>query len=930
MSRSISVFLRIFTILSLLLAFIPGDHAAAQPLPQQSTQAQKAAALLNRMTPEQRVGQVFLITFNGSNVGADTKINDLIKKYYIGGVMLKAANDNFSDADTSLKDIHTMTADLQRTAWNNTQANSGATSSYVPLFVGLSQEGNGSPNDQILNGVSTLPDLMSIGATWKPDLAQAVGKEMGQELNALGINLYFGPSLDVHDANLLEADDLGTRTFGGNSYWVGEMGKSYIKGLHEGSQQHMAVISKHFPGRGGSDRPPDEEVATVRKSMDQLIQVDLAPFFGVAANQPEPLMVSDGFLVPHIRYQSIQGNIRVTTRPVSFDQTALEQLLGLAPINQWHSSGGIMVSDDLGSAAVKKFFDPTGQSFDARQVARSAFLAGNDLLYMDNFVATGDPDKYATLARTLDFFNQKYREDPAFAKRIDASVLRLLTLKYRLYDDFTLSQVIPATNLVSNVSQGSQVAFEVAQNAATLINPSLTDLNSTLPHSPELGDKLVFFTDSTTFKSCSQCKDQTNLAVDAMQRSVIKLYGPQSGAQVLQYRLSSYGFTDLLNYLNGNTSQLPTIEDDVRSANWLVFAITNISKDRPTSMALKRFLSERPQLLQDKKIIVFAFDAPYYLDATDISKITAYYALYSKGSSFVEAAVRILFQELVPAGELPVSVPAIGYDLSVVVSPDPTQVLPLSVDMDVFNGQHPTPTGSVPTTQKITPTPRATNVPLFKVGDTIPLVAGEILDHNRNVVPNGTIVRFVFVTGGEAGTTQQIEAPTTNGMARAVYRIQSPGFIEIRVMSEQATVSEILRLDISGTQAAAITAIAPTIFPTNTPAPTNTPLPTATITPITQPKDKQGVPGFADWIVSVGLILAVSLGMYQMGRRRISLRWGVRWGFMAAIGGLLGYLLVVIVDRGKSWTDDPFQFFGFLFTGMLVGWAVSWVWQKLE
>ena len=507
--------------------------------------------------------------------------------------------------------------------------------------------------------------------------------------------------------------------------------------------------------------------------------------------------------------------------------------------------------------------------------------------------------------------------------------MRLLTLKFRLYDDFSLQQVVPSATLLANVGKASQAAFEVAQNGATLINPSVTDLSSSLPHSPALGDRLVFFTDATTFRPCSTCKDQTTLGVDAMQRAVVKLYGPQSGAQVLQYRLSSYSFTDMLNYLNG-TNQLPTMEDDVRSANWLVFAMTNVSKDRPASQALKRFLSERPQMLQDKKIIVFAFDAPYYLDATDISKITAYYGLYSKSPSFIEAAVRILFQELVPAGNLPVSMPAIGYDLSQVTSPDPSQVLPLAVDMDVFSGQHPTPTESPTANQKTTPTVQVTNVPTFKVGDTIPLITGKILDHNHNVVPDGTTARFVFVTGGEAGTTQQIEAPTTNGMARAVYRIQAPGFIEIRVMSDQATVSEILRLDISGTQAAAITAIAPTTLPTPTPMPTFTPSPTVTSTPTPAPVNKPRTPGFTDWFVSIGLIAVVSVGLYQMGRRRISLRWGVRWGFMTAIGGLLGYLLVVFVDRGKGWTDDPFQFFGFLFTGMLAGWAVSWVWQKLE
>jgi len=41
-----------------------------------------------------------------------------------------------------------------------------------------------------------------------------------------------------------------------------------------------------------------------------------------------------------------------------------------------------MVSDNLSSPTVRNFYDPGGQSFQARLVALDAFLAGNDLLYM--------------------------------------------------------------------------------------------------------------------------------------------------------------------------------------------------------------------------------------------------------------------------------------------------------------------------------------------------------------------------------------------------------------------------------------------------------------------------------------------------------------------------------------------------------------------
>jgi len=53
-----------------------------------------------------------------------------------------------------------------------------------------------------------------------------------------------------------------------------------------------------------------------------------------------------------------------------------------------------MISDDLGNQAVRRFYDLTSQTFDARRVALNAFLAGNDLLYIGDFSSASDPDSY--------------------------------------------------------------------------------------------------------------------------------------------------------------------------------------------------------------------------------------------------------------------------------------------------------------------------------------------------------------------------------------------------------------------------------------------------------------------------------------------------------------------------------------------------------
>ena len=404
---------------------------------------QKAVDMLARLTPEERVGQLFVVTFTGTTVDERSEVYDLVVNGHVGGLVLTRSNDNFNNTEDIRRQIYQLTSSLQETEWTSSQTSrpdpaTGVSFSpqYIPMFVGISQDGDLFPSDQVLSGITDLPSLMSVGATWDTNLAEQVGEIMGQEMAALGFNFYLGPSLDVLDdpQNTLTSD-LGVQTFGGDPYWVSKMGQAYITGLHTGSENRLAVIAKHFPGRGSSDRSPDEEIATVRKSLDQLKQVELAPFFAVAGNSPSVAATTDGVMVSHIRYQGFQNNIRATTRPVSLDSSALDLILKLPELATWRQNAGLTVSDDLGSPAVRRFYETSG-TFDPLQAAREAFYAGNDLLYMDRFIAPNDPNVYTTIQRTLQFFAQKYRSDPEFARRVDAAVERILTVKYSSLSHF--------------------------------------------------------------------------------------------------------------------------------------------------------------------------------------------------------------------------------------------------------------------------------------------------------------------------------------------------------------------------------------------------------------------------------------------------------------------------------------------------------------
>ena len=912
-------FLSALSFLASLLGPLPAARAQTQNPPA------RVQAMLDAMSPEERIGQLFLVTFQGTDTHDQTQIYDLIANHHVGGVVLLAQNDNFTTDPDIISTTHQLINNLQTIALN-----AGSSSSedkpvdqvHIPLFIGISQEGNGVPNDQILSGLTPMPDEMAIGATWKTELAKQVGSVMGNELSALGFNLYLGPSLDVVDSpNPSPQIDLGTRVFGGDPFWVGQMGRAYISGLHQGSDGRMVVVAKHFPGGGSSDRPPEDEVATVRKSLEQLKLIELSPFFAVTDSMA-PDELADGLLVSHIRYQGFQGNIRATTRPVSLDASALSVILQLPDFTAWRGNGGLMVSDALGSQAVRDFYSQSGQDFSPRSVALDAFRAGNDLLYLGN-ITSGElnDDTYSATLRILDFFVQEYRTDSSFAQLVDTSVTRILAQKFRMYDTFSTASVLTPTSALEKIGTSQSVMFGVARNAATLINPDPQELSTLLPAPPNQADRIVFLTDTATYQQCTLCPPQDTLAADALEKAVLRLYGPDGSGQVFTNRLSYYPFSEVEAMLNGES--VSNIESSLQSANWVVISLADISNGQVA--LLRRFFSERSNLVRNKNVILFSFTAPYYLDPTDISKLTAYYALYSRQPAFVEVAARLLFQQLSAQGYSPISIPAVNYDLIEATSPDPTQVIPLSLDnvTDVA----PTTTATIDVT---TPTvvPTETQIPLYRIGDTIAVRAGPIMDYNHHIVPDATVVHFTMSKRDEAGSVLQfVDATTVEGIAHASFSIDQPGKVEISAASELANVSEVIQFDASN-EGAAVTVVVPE--PTDTPQPI---LPTATVPVQNDLVSPEGYPRIGVWLLVLLALFGGALLMFWAVSRLVTLRWGLRWALCIFLGGLLAYNYLALGFPGVTdWIASDAGAVGVLLLtliGEVMGALVAWIWMQV-
>ena len=166
-NRSASIILRMALLIPLIIATVRGSIVSALPLQQIGSAEDHAQALLETLTPEEKVGQLFLVTFSGKDVNFETQIYDLITNYHIGGVLLQENSDNFLQAPQTVNGTWQLARALQTAEWSASQSNQIEPETneefrpaFIPMIVGISQEGNGPQADQIFNEVTTLPSLL--------------------------------------------------------------------------------------------------------------------------------------------------------------------------------------------------------------------------------------------------------------------------------------------------------------------------------------------------------------------------------------------------------------------------------------------------------------------------------------------------------------------------------------------------------------------------------------------------------------------------------------------------------------------------------------------------------------------------------------------------------------------------------------------------
>lgn len=944
MSRCIQRLLSRTLPLLLLLALLPLPHAiptAASP----RGQLNDPAAIIASWTPEERVGQLMLVTFESSSLRRDTAIAQLISQYNVGGVVLLAENDNINGQVNTPRLVQSLTIELQQLAYDSAQttADRPTPRAFVPLFITTTHAGNGQPGTQIAQDTTPLPSQLALGATWNTGFARQVGQIAGIELSAMGINMLLGPALDVAQQQQAEhAIDLGVHTYGGEPNWVGQMGAHYITGVHEGSHGRIAVIAQDFPGLGFADTRPDQEIPVVPRSVAQLSAFDLLPFYAVTGAAGDTLARADGMQCANIRYQG--ETVRSITGPVCVNEDAAQDLLSLDYFSAWREDG-IMVSSALGTPAIRRYYNVT--PFPHRQVAREAFLAGNDLLYLNDFGPTPTDDQFDNVVDVINFFAERYEDDPVFRARVDKSLYRILRLKLDLYDgDFTINNVQLMVNDVNDVGGYTAGLYSIAEQAVTLLAPR----RESLPSAPSRDDTIVIFTDVRLVQQCSYCATYPLVTVNALESAIERLYGPYADAQIRPEQVISFSFNQLQTYLAGDVAgeveigQIKTnqrIGEALREVDWIIFVMLDVDPNIPSSLVVRQLLESGSTMVERAEVAVFAMGAPTYLSSTEVSKFSAYYGLYSHTQPFIDAAARALFRDSSFPGAPSISVPAVGYDVLVHTSPDPTQILKL--ELVALNGNPP-----------LNPVAAADILPV-QVGDQLDLRTYPILDRNKHIVPDNTPVEFTITFITDNLQTRQ-PGVTVSGMAHTRFTPTRPGRIQITLSTKDATTSTTFQINVLEPGDAALIdntpaagqADAETTLPAAPPDDDELAAPVANGTPppqnVTGPDAAAGDPrtpdgtnsasgtdrrlDAVDFVLSLFALALMSIAGYTQGRTVThSAAGGVRVVLGSIVAGLTGYIYYGVDGPGMAVLHDLLDNLAPLLTTAfagLIGTVMTW------
>lgn len=378
---------------------------------------------LQTLSLEEKVGQLLMVHFHGEVANEEARA--LIQDTKVGGIIYY----NWANGLDSPEQVRDLSAGIQRLAKPNS----------IPLLIAADQEGG--VVARLNKGFTVFPGNRAIGEIGDARLAETAAFAIGQELQAVGINMNLAPVVDVNSNPRNPV--IGVRSFGEDPEVVSTLASSTLKGYKDA---HMIATLKHFPGHGDTATDSHEALPIIGKILEELKRVELFPFAQLASS-------AEAIMTAHILVPALDGENCSTISEKTLNY--LREVIGFQ---------GVIVSDSLVMEGILKKCGTVDEA------AIRAVKAGCDLLILGGRFIVGERAGFeltvADIQRVHGAIVKAVQDGRLSEARVDQAVRKILDLKKRYIvpemEDIPLSAAV-------NTTAHQKIAQEIASRALKTI-----------------------------------------------------------------------------------------------------------------------------------------------------------------------------------------------------------------------------------------------------------------------------------------------------------------------------------------------------------------------------------------------------------------------------------------------------------------------------
>lgn len=361
---------------------------------------------------DEKIGQMILVGFRGSNIHNEHQvINDIIN-YKIGSVILFDY-----DVKKRSRKRNIISKDQVSKLTNTLQSHS-----KTPLLITVDQEGGLVQRLKARHGFTKVMAPGDVGKKNDPSFTFKESQKLARDLKSVGINLNFSPSADVNTNPLNPVIGKIRRSYSKNPDKVAMHIREFIKSHRE---LNVGTTIKHFPGHGSSKSDSHKGFVDVTDTWDEL---ELIPF---------KTMIDEGRVDIIMSAHIFNGGLD-PLYPGTLSKSTITDLL-----RNHMSYDGVIISDDMNMSAITDHYGFKRSIELSINAGIDILLYGNNLVYEKEIAM-----------KVQSSIKELIAEGKVSESQINESFNRIMALKkkLKLIDEFKMAKTNKTQRSIANKS----------------------------------------------------------------------------------------------------------------------------------------------------------------------------------------------------------------------------------------------------------------------------------------------------------------------------------------------------------------------------------------------------------------------------------------------------------------------------------------------